>query len=167
MGVGRQWGPEPGAEPLTAQVRRRRPWQLPPPPPCSQGSWLCSGGSALAWGAAGSPVCRAGGGRGGPRWGWAPAWVWPGLTCLSSSACRGQSDCVSQFFRNCRGSPPFLGTCKALLNLFQATGFQWGTWLKSCVKQKKEKRGLKLEADVRLVCLSPIPGVRLNWQGDS
>lgn len=80
---------------------------------------------------------------------------------------RGQSDCVSQFFRNCRGSPPFLGTCKALLNLYQATGFQWGTWLKSCVKQKKEKRGLKLEADMLLVCLSAIPGVRLHWQGDS
>ena len=109
-------------------------------------------------------------GRG--RLGWAAvgvgtAWVWPGLTRLSSLAWRGQSDCDSQFFRICRGSPPFLGTCKALLNLFQATGFQWGTWLKSCVEQKKEKRGLKLEADMLLVCLSAIPGVRLHWQGDS
>lgn len=100
-------------------------------------------GPGAGLGAAGSPVCRAGVGRGGPRWGWAPAWVWPGLTHLSSSAWRGQSDCVSQFFRNCRGSPPFLGTCKAPLNLFQATGFQWGTWLKSCVKQKKREKRTK------------------------
>ena len=140
-------------EPLTGQVWRRRPWKLPPPPPCSRGSWLCSGGSALAWGAAGSRVCGAGrgsagvgrGGGGRPLGlGWSDP---PELFSLRCGVLPGSSDCLSEFLQNCKCSTPFLGASKAPLNPFQATGFLWGTRLRSCVKQKNKQT--KNKADSR------------------
>ena len=73
QGLGRRSpvvGPEPGAEPLIGQVRRRPPCQPSPPQPpaCSLGSRRWTGGRVLDWGAAWNPVCGAGTvgmGRGG------------------------------------------------------------------------------------------------------